>query len=399
MARISQQPHEAVPDGDSDVVRLALCSAGELFGGVERQLLGLCTYAQRRTGRFPLLVLFHDKELARQARALGAAPIVLKGRHRYDMVLVRTLESCLAAAHANVVHAHGYKAMIACALARRHRDAGRRAGSVIPRAFAVLKTEHGRPEPTGANPVAWCKSRVNHFLDDWATERAADTVCYVTSDLARHGRPARGGVRREVIHNGIDPLDRDAFSRPADLEPGFLHLAIVGRATKIKGIPVALRALASEDVSREVRLSIIGSGPCEEPLRREAAALGLGERVRFLGFRSNVYDYIAHLDGLLMPSLHEGLPYTLLEAMSLGVPLIASHVGGLAEVLRDGETGLLIPPGSVPALRAGIVRFAAEPSWRRALGTAAAAVQRRDYTLDAMGDKYWRLYVDMLTAA
>lgn len=355
-------------------LRLALCSVGELFGGVERQLLGLCADRRRRTGAFPLLILFHDLELARQARALGVEPVILRGRHRYDPGLARRLAATLGAHGIQVVHAHGYKAMVACALARRRRR------------FAVVKTEHGRPEPTRGSPVAWLKSRLNRALDTWATRRAADVVCYVTEDIARHHERAHGGLLRRVVHNGIDPLERAALPRPPELEPGLCHLGIVGRVTPVKGIEYALRALASPEVPAAVRLSIIGDGPAAPSLRREAAALGLGERVRFLGFRDNIYDYLAHLDALLMPSLHEGLPYVLLEAMSLGVPVIASRVGGLAEVLRDGQTGWLAPVGDVAAWRRLIIRTAAEPEAARRLGAAAAAAQRAAYTLESMGE-------------
>ena len=82
-------------------------------------------------------------------------------------------------------------------------------------------------------------------------------------------------------------------------------------------------------------MNIIGTGPLTAELKGLAEELGVSDRVRFLGFKKNVYDYMAHCDALIMPSLHEGLPYTVLEAMSLGLPVIASRVGGLAEVLEQ----------------------------------------------------------------
>ena len=114
--------------------------------------------------------------------------------------------------------------------------------------------------------------------------------------------------------------------------------------------------------------------------------------MRFHGFQREILDWIAHLDALLMPSLHEGLPYTLLEAMSLGVPAIASRVGGLAEVLRHGETGLLVEVGDAAGLAGALAKLAGDPGYGREMGEAAAREQRERYTLDRMVDDYLAVY-------
>jgi glycosyltransferase involved in cell wall biosynthesis len=93
-----------------------------------------------------------------------------------------------------------------------------------------------------------------------------------------------------------------------------------------------------------------------------------------------------------MPSLHEGLPYTLLEAMALGKPVIASRVGGLAEVIEDGITGILVQPGDPVALADAIQRLVAAPSLRMRLGEEAQRVQRARYSLEAMTSSYLQLY-------
>ncbi len=364
---------------DADL-RLALCSVGELYGGVERQLLDLCEYARRRTGRDPLLVLFHDRELARRARERGLAPVVLRGRGRYDPAFVGRLRSALAAAGAEVVHAHGYKAAVACGLARR--GAG----------WGLVKTEHGRIEPARGRPLTWLKARLNRGLENLATRRA-DVVCYVTEDMRRHCDGVHAGLRRVTIPNGIDPLERADFARPPELAADRLNLGVVGRVSPVKGIATALRALADPAAPRRAVLHVVGSGPLEDELRAQAAAAGLAERVLFHGFRRDAGGWLAHLDALLMPSLHEGLPYVLLEAMALGTPVFASRVGGLAEVIEDGRSGALFPAGDAAALAALVARLAAAPDWGAALGAAARARQRERYTLAAMGEAYWREYL------
>jgi glycosyltransferase involved in cell wall biosynthesis len=153
--------------------------------------------------------------------------------------------------------------------------------------------------------------------------------------------------------------------------------------------------MASNELSKGVHLHIIGAGPEEEALRSLAQELGLTDRVHFLGFRRNVYSFIAHGDALVMPSLHEGLPYTLLEAMSLATPIIASQVGGLAEVLQDEITALLVPPGDPAALARAISRLRDHPELGLRLASQAQHVQRENYSVDAMTRRYLEVYIKL----
>jgi glycosyltransferase involved in cell wall biosynthesis len=114
--------------------------------------------------------------------------------------------------------------------------------------------------------------------------------------------------------------------------------------------------------------------------------------VSFLGFRANVYDYIAHADGLLMPSHHEGLPYTLLEALSLGTPVIASRVGGLSEVLTDRQTALLVEPGNPAALAQAVRALAETPELREQLVRNGRALIAARFTADEMARQYRSLF-------
>jgi glycosyltransferase involved in cell wall biosynthesis len=104
------------------------------------------------------------------------------------------------------------------------------------------------------------------------------------------------------------------------------------------------------------------------------------------------------MDVLLMPSTHEGLPYTLLEAMAMGVPVIASNVGGLAEVLRHGETGFLVDPTDVGGFARAITAAASSSDLIQRLGAAASSAQRKQYTITRMADDYLAVYTRALNA-
>lgn len=169
-------------------------------------------------------------------------------------------------------------------------------------------------------------------------------------------------------------------------------MGIVGRLVPVKGHALLFEALARLGPSPKVRLIVLGDGPLEAELRRDAERRGIDGMVRFAGFRTNAVDYMAHLDVLVLASSHEGLPYTVLEAMHLGVAIVSTAVGGPAEVLRDGETGLLVPPGDPAALARALDRVLADGGLRRRLGENARAEARRAYSLDGMVQQYLAAY-------
>jgi len=148
-------------------------------------------------------------------------------------------------------------------------------------------------------------------------------------------------------------------------------LGTAGRLTAQKALGDALAALGRVD---GVSLVVLGDGPEREGLERRSAELGLTGRVRFLGAgtRDDVVRLFLAADAALLTSAWENLPHTLLEALAVGTPVIATAVGGVPEVVRDGENGLLVPPGDVEAIAAAIERLLGDASLRVALAAAAA---------------------------
>lgn len=363
---------------------VAICTVGELFGGVERHVLGVLD-GLHKAGIGTLLILFHDGELAVQARVQGAEVVVLPNRNLSLWSTARALARVFEWRGIDLVHVHGYKAAVFCSLARRWYP------------LPVVKTEHGLPEPTGRNPVRALRNRVYYFSDRTATRLTCSAVCYVTKDLLAHYRQAHRGLRTVVIPNGIAGMDRNDFPRPPEFAPESFNLVIVGRLDRVKGIEFAIDALGTAALPKDVRLNIVGAGPSDTDLRALTEARGLGRQVQFLGFRRNVYDYLAHCDALLMPSLHEGLPYTLLEAMALGVPILASRVGGLAEVLQDEVTALLVAPRDANAIAQAIRRLYDDQQTRQSLGRECRRLHEAKYSLKAMIHSYLGLYRAVLT--
>jgi glycosyltransferase involved in cell wall biosynthesis len=197
--------------------------------------------------------------------------------------------------------------------------------------------------------------------------------------------------RVRVLHNGVDAaaLNRAAEPRRVaeelGLTPGAPVVAMIGEIGPRKDQETFLRALARLD-DPAVTALIAGAGPEAETARLRALAveLGLDDRVRWLGFRRDVSSLLALSDLLVLPTREEGFPNTLLEAMALGVPVVATPVDGIPELIDDGVHGLLLPPGDADAFARAIRALLDDPARRRELATAAARRVREAFDADVI---------------
>jgi glycosyltransferase involved in cell wall biosynthesis len=219
-------------------------------------------------------------------------------------------------------------------------------------------------------------------------------------------RLIRGGVAPEttrVIPSAVDPdatqprAGRSATRAREDLKADTPCLLVLVSLVARKGIDVLLDALAQLDVpSPQPVLWIAGDGPERGALEQRARALGLTQRVRFLGQREDAGDLLAACDVFVLPSRLEGLGVAALEAMAAARPVVASAVGGLAEAVVHERTGLLVPPEDPGALAAALARLLRDPSLRARLGDAGPARVREKYTSERMVEAYEALYAEVL---
>ena len=210
------------------------------------------------------------------------------------------------------------------------------------------------------------------------------------------------GVRTVLVGAGVDPtrirvvpsgIDTDAFAvapearrtlrREWQLADDDVVAILVGVLERRKGHATLLEAAARLRGTR-LRYVFCGAGSLDQALRADAAARGLD--VRFLGFRADVARCLAAADVAVLPSLHEGLGVAALEAMATGRPVVASRVGGLAEVVADGETGRLVPSADASALAQALAALADAPAERARMGAAGLARVRTHFSSAAMAD-------------
>jgi len=206
------------------------------------------------------------------------------------------------------------------------------------------------------------------------------------------------GVRSssiDVIHNGLAERPGSALGLRAELglEPEDALVLAVGNLLPVKGHAVLLRAFAAlQSIEKHSVLAIAGRGPQEKALRDLARDLGLDGRLRLLGYRSDVFDLLSAADVFVMPSLSEGLPMALIEAMLAGRAIIASNVGGIPELLSDPSLGVLVESGNADVLAEELRRVLCDPALRRRLGEAAKTRATEHFTASAMARRYLTLY-------
>ncbi|WP_211107309.1 glycosyltransferase family 4 protein [Azospirillum thermophilum] len=229
----------------------------------------------------------------------------------------------------------------------------------------------------------------------WAIRQvmAASSEVVVLGEFWRHwvADSFGGAVRRiTLLHNAVPgparPVKRDA-SAP-------VRLLFLGRLIKLKGIDVLLSALASPACrDKPWVVTIAGDGDLET-YRAQAVSLGIADRVRFTGWldQDGCRRELAGADVLVQPSMFEGLPMSVLEAMAEGLAIVATPVGSVPDAISDGVSGLLVPPGDVQALAGALARVIDDPDLRQALGGGARSRWERQFDIAVYRERIIEIY-------
>jgi glycosyltransferase involved in cell wall biosynthesis len=245
-------------------------------------------------------------------------------------------------------------------------------------------------------------SAFNNALDRMTA--SLESACIAVSEAARSYTIAHAGIAPQnitTIYNGIDCSEGDceaAFSRAdVSLDEEDIVLAVIGRLHRQKGQRIVLEALPGilAQASR-VRVLFCGEGIEEPALRKRAGELGIAGQVRFLGLVENAARLLPHIDILVLPSLWEGMPHVVLEAMAAARPVVASRIAGLDELVVDGETGLLFNPGDPQSLAAALLVLITDRGRSRRMGEAGRTCVMKQFQLTTTVQKTVQLYEKLL---
>ncbi len=230
---------------------------------------------------------------------------------------------------------------------------------------------------------------------------------YLTVSASVRDVLVRDGVRPErirIVHSGVDPerfrgasdKSRSRLLREWGLPEGIPLVGCIGALVPYKGFAHFVEAAARVTRRRECAFVVVGEGELQAELNRQARELGISDRFRLVGFRSDIGDILSALDVFVFPTLEEGLGTSILDALLLHRPTVASRVGGIPEVIRDGVNGLLVEPGDSGAIAEAIDRLLSNPEEAQKLASEGNRTVQGSFSVDAMVEKTIQSYEELL---
>jgi glycosyltransferase involved in cell wall biosynthesis len=327
------------------------------------------------------LVSLRKKDLSEETLDSFGVDITYLHRSKFDPATLPALLKVIDRKQIDILHLHGYGAT----------TFGRVAGGM--RRIPTILHEHANLTDT-----PWFQK-----VADTCLEPLTDIAIAVSASTAEFVVRARGipAEKVKVVYLGV-PLEEFSRVRTADeigaaraelgIAPEDFAVGTVTRLHESKGNEYLVEAARLVVHERpQAKFYVVGEGPLRETLERQARALGLGDRLVFAGFARDVARVVSAFDVSVFPSLWEGTPLTVFEALAMGQPIVATDADGLLDVLTDDRDALIVPKRNPEALARAIVRLMDEPATRTRLG-AGARVSGRQYDIAAFVRKMERLY-------
>jgi glycosyltransferase involved in cell wall biosynthesis len=357
---------------------------GNLRGGAETVQVHLFRELQMHDDVTVHALLFSrgflESSLIRENIPVKVIPV----RFRSFFNDMNAVKQTVDALRPDIIHSHNFKSNITSALF----------GSKSAKRVATI---HGPFEPMKG--LRGRKMAVYQRINRWSLRSRFDRIVVVSQELSRG--PLLRGIsvdRLAIIRNAIPVTAEDensGYERDRNPNDAFT-IGTAGRLEVVKGNHVLLDAFASAlPKLGNARLLVFGEGPEESNLKSQARSMGIESSVELAGFEEDIRRAFSQLDLLVIPSLDEGLPLILLEAMSYGLPVLAASVGEIPRVLENGAAGLLVRPGDPIELAERLVE-AKNSADLKSLSRRARDVVRHNYDAEAMAARYLSLFRSLL---
>lgn len=366
--------------------RVLFVSTSTTLGGAEKTLYSLATLLDpKKFAVAGVVSLKAPGAYAERLKALGVPVQSLDLRGRPSFGNVRQLARIIEHQRPDLVHALMYTAIQLCRLAKR----------ISAAEFKLVSS----PRVSYRTRSAWTLliDRLLKKSDDLLVAESQASRGFLVQKLGYDPKKVK------TIYNGVDlagwtvsKVERQQKRLELRLGSEDVLLGAVGRLDAQKGHGALISAMARLK-DRPIRCVIVGDGPRRAQLDAQIRRLALEKHVWLLGEREDVPAWLSALDIFVLPSLWEGLPNSLLEAMALGLPAVASAVDGVPEVVQEGRNGLLVSPNNPAALARRIAELAADPALRSRLGSAARAAITERFGLMSMLSGYEAAYAEVLS--
>ena len=354
-------------------------------GGAERIVEQLASGLARDRCNVQVACLYDPRAIGADIQAAGIPVIDLDMRNKVDLRAPYRLFRLLQEGNIQVLHAHLFHANFLAATVGR-----------LARVPVIIATRHS--VEIGGRYREWVNRLVRPLCD------AVVAVSRQVYEAEAH----RSGVNsdklvmipsgvREQILDDVDQASMERLRSMWKIQPESRLIGTVGRFVEPKGYTYLLDALAKIRTQiSDTKALLVGDGALRRSMEEKARELGLSDTVVFTGTRRDVPGILALLDVFVLPSLWEGLPIALLEAMAAGLPIVATAVGGTPEVVVDGVTGLLVPPRNPDALAKAVLTLLHDPGLRQKMGQAGKERVREHFSVEKMVKETEGLYQRLL---
>lgn len=372
----------------SDKIKILHIIASPVFGGAERLLLTLSKNIDQK--KFDLFLgIFIDQRKENNlmwsyAKKLNLKVDPINCKNPYDLLQILHIYRIVKKHHPDIIHTHGYKTNIL--------------GFLVSKLFGIpiVVTVHGLyPIKTKTN----LRQRLSLML-----LKHFDRIIAVSSQMNTVLKSKKVSSKKIINIRNVPPINveehssnigtlREEIGIPSNLKV----LGFVGRLEYIKGCDLLIQAVSKiHSTNLDFCLVVVGDGPERKSLDLLVRKLGLKKYVYFCGFRNDIKNVFQSLDLYVLPSFNEGIPLAMLEAMSHGVPVVATRVGGIPEVIKDKVNGILVPPRNPEALAEGIMEALSSPEETAKRVIEAKKTIQNEYSIEQWIKKIQNTYLEMV---
>ena len=371
---------------------ISIChvAVGDLWAGAEVQLKVLLSKLVGRVDIDLSVILLNEGRLEEEIDALGIPVRVFPESQWGSGKIFRELVREFKQSNIQIVHTHKYKDTILAAPAAKL--------CAIPH---VVRTVHGLREPFQG--LQALKMSCYETIERTVRRSCVDSIIAVSSQIESKYKSEGVVSRVTCIRNGIDLdgksilTDRWRTRKELGVDPETCLIGTIGRLTPVKGIPYLLEAARMLlRHGANVKVLVVGEGSIRSALMAQTRDLGISENVVFSGHREDTNALLQALDIFALPSLSEGIPMALLEAMAASRAVVASRVGGVPEIVEDGSEGFLVEPMDVNGLTEKCLRLIQSPEMAQKMGQMARARVERDFSSENMAHQVALLYKELI---
>ncbi len=355
-----------------------ICS-GDLWAGAEQMIYALLAGLRQQQRHNLLVILMTHGTLSRKLTEIGVENYVIdESIYSLPRIIGRAYQ-LLRKRNVELIHAHRHKENVV--------------GGILGKLLgvrALMSTVHGLPEPT--SDKVGCMPRLKEELNRYVLRNWYSCMVAVSFDLERQLREIGkfDGCNIAVVHNGVSSTVSLIHERSAEQK---LQIGTAGRLVEVKDFNLFIDVAAGvlQEVSN-VRFRILGDGPLKQRLTEQVRELGLLDTIVFEGYREDAHAFYDEIDIYLNTSIHEGLPLSILEAMAKGRPVVAPMVGGIPEIIVNGQDGFLIKSRDRKEFAAKCLLLVRDRQLMDAMGKNAQRKIQDKFSSARMVQAYGELY-------